>query len=67
MNMNDLARMVTLREGKKVSQSIAQVKETLRITFDILTNEVNYLDLMKMLSRYEKKDTWKGVRGYFTE
>lgn len=30
MNMNELAREVTLREGKKKSLSIAQVKEVLK-------------------------------------
>ena len=37
MDLNDLARRVTLREGKKVSLSIAQVKEVIKIVLDELS------------------------------
>jgi hypothetical protein len=36
INMNELAKEITLAEGKKVNLSIAQVKEVLKITLDIL-------------------------------
>lgn len=35
MNLNELAREITLREGKKKSLSIADVKEVLRIIDEI--------------------------------
>lgn len=36
MNINDFAKQVTLKEGLKVSISIAQVKEVLRIADKLL-------------------------------
>lgn len=36
MSLNELAKEITLREGKKVSVSIAQVKEVLRILAEVL-------------------------------
>lgn len=39
MDMNDVAKLVTLREGKKVSQPIAQVKETLARLLDLAAEE----------------------------
>lgn len=36
MNLNELAREVTLREGLKKSISIAQVKEVIRCLGDVL-------------------------------
>lgn len=38
-NLNQLAREITLREGKKKSISIAQVKEVLGILSDIIYSE----------------------------
>lgn len=35
MNLNQLAKEITLREGGKVNLSIAQVKEVLRCLIDI--------------------------------
>ena len=39
MNLNALARKITLREGLRESVSIAQVKEVLRITLEELSEE----------------------------
>jgi hypothetical protein len=36
MNLNDLAKQVTLAEGKKISLPIGQVKEVIRHTLDLL-------------------------------
>ena len=36
MNMNEFAKKVTLKEGGKISISIAQVKEVLKIVNDLL-------------------------------
>ena len=51
MNLNELAREVTLKEGKKEQMSIAQVKEVMKI----LLEELAYMDsgdLEKTLKRY---------------
>lgn len=54
MNLNDLARTVTLREGKKRSVSIAQVKEIMRILFEELSKKP-FLDVWDIIKRYKKK------------
>ena len=36
INLNSMAKQVTLEEGKKVSISIAQVKEVMKLTFQYL-------------------------------
>jgi hypothetical protein len=36
MNLNDLAKRITLKEGKKKHLSIAQVKEVLSLVFEEL-------------------------------
>lgn len=53
MNLNDLAKEICKREGKKVSVNIAQVKEILKILIDIFSEnftldrngELHYLNL----------------------
>lgn len=51
MNLNDLAKRVTLREGLKVSLSIAQVKEVIRHTLIELSKEDNQV-ILKVINRY---------------
>ena len=41
MSINDFARQVTLKEGGKVSLSIAQIKEVLKVANE-LTNDAIY-------------------------
>ena len=53
MNLNNLAKEITLEEGKKVSVSIAQVKEIMRITFTKLS-EMSMMELEKLINRYKK-------------
>lgn len=53
MNMNELAREVTLEEGMKQSVSIAQVKEVLKITFSILA-EMEPEEYDKLIRRYRR-------------
>ena len=52
MNLNNLARIVTLKEGKKKSVSIAQVKEILKIILKELAKEDLY-EVIKVLKRYK--------------
>ena len=40
MTVNEFARLVTLEEGKEKSLSIAQVKEVLTLTNDLLDGEL---------------------------
>lgn len=67
MNMKELTKRVTniQRRGKCPPQSMAQVKETLRISFDVLANEVQFLEVMEMFSRYEREGDWRTVRKCF--
>ena len=51
-NLNDLARIVTLKEGKKQSISIAQVKEVLKIILKELAKEDLY-EVINVLKRYK--------------
>lgn len=53
INLNKLAREVTLREGKKKSISIGQVKECQKLTFEELAKH-SPADILKMLERYLK-------------
>lgn len=39
INLNKLACQIAEKEGKKISLSIAQIKEVLRITLDLLSKE----------------------------
>jgi len=50
MNMNDWAVEITKREGKKISVSVAQVKEILRIILRDLKN-MPLKDIVSLLSR----------------
>jgi hypothetical protein len=52
MNLNELARLITLQEGLKKNVSIAQVKEIMRLTFSALAN-MPFGDAAKILSKYQ--------------
>jgi len=52
MNLNELAREITLIEGLKKSVSIAQVKEILKITLKTLA-KYDESEVLKILKRYE--------------
>jgi len=51
MNLNELAKTITLSEGGKISISIAQVKEVMKILFREL-NEYSDEDILKTIRRY---------------
>jgi hypothetical protein len=54
MNLNDMARRITLEEGKKKNLTIGDVKEVMRLTFiDLGTFEDK--EVIKTLNRYRKK------------
>ena len=54
INMNDLASEITRREKGKKRIGIGQVKEVLRITFELL-NDYEPKEVMKAIKRYDKK------------
>lgn len=53
MNLNHLARKITLAEGKKVNLSIAQVKEVLRLLL-LVVQKMSARDLVRFLSKIHK-------------
>lgn len=52
MNLNKLAREITLKEAGKQEVSIAQVKEVMRLVFEKLA-KLEPLELFKLLKRYK--------------
>lgn len=54
MNLNELARKITLKEGLKESISIAQVKEVMKILF-IELSLLEEKEVLAILKRYRKK------------
>lgn len=51
MNLNDLAREITLEEGGRVNLSIAQVKEVLKLTL-VQLSFLSQNELEELLKRY---------------
>ena len=54
MNLNTLARTITLKEGGKKSISIAQVKEVMKLLLIELAN-MSVAECDKVIDRYKKK------------
>lgn len=52
LNMHELARTVTIKEGKKRSVSIGQVKEVIRLTMRELANNYSEKEVLRALKRY---------------
>ena len=52
MNLNNLAKEITLMETGKKEVNIAQVKEVMRLLFIVLA-EIEPLELFKLLKKYE--------------
>jgi len=50
MDMNEFAKRITLKEGKKKSLSIAQVKEVIRLVMEELAKEDN-ADIVRIVRR----------------
>jgi hypothetical protein len=55
INMNNMARDVTLIEGKKISLPIGQVKEVLKIFLRILANDYSVEEVNNLLKKYKNK------------
>lgn len=54
VNLNEMAKVITLEEGKKREVSIAQVKEIMKITFQELS-KLSDDEVFKILDKYSKK------------
>ena len=53
INLNDLAKEVTLMEGGKVNLPIGQVKEVMKYPFTILSQDYKASEVMEAIERYE--------------
>lgn len=53
INLNSLAKEITLKEGKKRELNIGDVKEVLRLTLESLSNYSDE-DIIKLIKRYRK-------------
>jgi hypothetical protein len=51
INQNELAKKITIIEGKKRSVSIAQVKEIMKITFQQLSLHEDK-DILNLINKY---------------
>lgn len=51
-NLNDLAKVITLSEGKAKSLSIAQIKEVLKITLKELS-KMTWVEVINLMKRYQ--------------
>lgn len=58
MNLNDLAKAIAEKEGKKISLSIAQIKEVLKITFIELSYK-RPSDVLATIERYGEQNALK--------
>ena len=57
-NLNDLAKQVTLKEGKKKSISIAQVKEVIGLISEAIHEKPEIIaELIKLGAKRKKKET----------
>jgi hypothetical protein len=55
INLNELARDITLQEGKKQSISIAQVKEVLKLYFEIVGATYTDREILATHEWYENR------------
>lgn len=52
INMNEVAREITLQEGGKISISIAQVKEVCKLLLQRLAKETDMMNVIRLIDRY---------------
>lgn len=55
VNMNDVARDVTLAEGGSVEISIAQVKEVLKEFLILVGRQYSDYEILELVNRYRRK------------
>ena len=53
INLNELAKRITLREGLKDPEKIGNVKEILRLALEELAKE-DSIDVLQVLKRFKK-------------
>jgi len=52
MNQNELAKAITLLEKKKRSVSIAQVKEIMKIHYQLLNKHFSEDEILRIIDKY---------------
>jgi len=57
LNLNNVAKEITLKEGKKVNLTIAQVKEVMKLTLNWFAN-LEMEDRAILLKKLTKKTEW---------
>lgn len=55
INMNEVAKKVTLMEGKKIQLPIGQVKEVLRCFLRYCAENFDPVQVVGLLNRYKEK------------
>ena len=55
INMNEVAKRVTLMEGKKIQLPIGQVKEVLGCFLRYCAKNFNPIQMVDLLNRYRKE------------
>ncbi len=53
INMNDVAKKVTLMEGKKIQLPIGQVKEVLKYFLQYCAKNFDSVQMVNLLNRYK--------------
>ncbi len=53
INMNTVAREITLAEGKKKSINIGQVREVLKLFLERLAKETDFVNVIELIDRYK--------------
>ena len=53
-NLNELAKTITLKEGKKKNVDVAQVKEIMKLTFEELA-KMDCVEVLTLLKKYKLK------------
>lgn len=55
INMNEMAKDITLLEGKKIQLPIGQVKEVLRCFLQYCARNFEPSQIVELLSRYKRR------------
>lgn len=63
MNLNDIAREVTLQEGKEISLPIGQVKEVMKLMLEELGSESD-IEILRLVNKYREADDFYKKKEY---
>lgn len=54
VKFNDIAKVIAQTEGKKTEVNIAQIKEVLKLTLEVIAN-LDYAEAAELLKKYQYK------------